>query len=99
MAKLTVEIVTAERQVYNETDVDMVVAPGSEGVLGILHLSLCCQDSALSVPECLQEVRPDLGGTGLCLDSLDLLSENISPRIGRVERSLRRVQSFACTND
>jgi F-type H+-transporting ATPase subunit epsilon len=42
MAKLTVEIVTAERQVYNETDVDMVVAPGSEGVLGILprHASL-----------------------------------------------------------
>jgi F-type H+-transporting ATPase subunit epsilon len=36
MAKLTVEIVTAERQVYNETDVDMVVAPGTEGVLGIL---------------------------------------------------------------
>jgi F-type H+-transporting ATPase subunit epsilon len=36
MAKLTVEIVTAERQVYNETDVDMVVAPGSEGVLGIM---------------------------------------------------------------
>jgi F-type H+-transporting ATPase subunit epsilon len=36
MAKLTVEIVTAERQVYNETDVDMVVAPGSEGALGIL---------------------------------------------------------------
>jgi F-type H+-transporting ATPase subunit epsilon len=38
MAKLTVEIVTAERQVYNETDVDMVVAPGSEGVLGILPM-------------------------------------------------------------
>jgi F-type H+-transporting ATPase subunit epsilon len=36
MAKLTVEIVTAERQVYNETDVDMVVAQGSEGVVGIL---------------------------------------------------------------
>jgi F-type H+-transporting ATPase subunit epsilon len=36
MAKLTVEIVTAEREVYSETDVDMVVAPGSEGVLGIL---------------------------------------------------------------
>jgi len=36
MAKLTVEIVTAERQVYNETDVDMVVAPGSEGMVGIL---------------------------------------------------------------
>ena len=36
MAKLSVEIVTAERQVMAEDDVDMVVAPGSEGVLGIL---------------------------------------------------------------
>ncbi len=36
MAKLTVEIVTAERQVLAESDVDMVVAPGSEGVVGIL---------------------------------------------------------------
>ena len=36
MAKLTVEIVTAERQVLAEGDVDMVVAPGSEGVVGIL---------------------------------------------------------------
>ena len=36
MAKLTVEIVTGERVVYTETDVDMVVAPGSDGTLGIL---------------------------------------------------------------
>lgn len=36
MAKLSVEIVTAERQVLAEEDVDMVVAPGSEGVVGIL---------------------------------------------------------------
>jgi F-type H+-transporting ATPase subunit epsilon len=36
MAKLSVEIVTAERQVLVEQDVDMVVAPGSEGVVGIL---------------------------------------------------------------
>lgn len=36
MAKLTVEIVTAERRVLTEDDVDMVVAPGSEGVVGIL---------------------------------------------------------------
>jgi F-type H+-transporting ATPase subunit epsilon len=36
MTKLTVEIVTAERQVLAEDDVDMVVAPGSEGVVGIL---------------------------------------------------------------
>jgi F-type H+-transporting ATPase subunit epsilon len=36
VAKLSVEIVTAERQVLAESDVDMVVAPGTEGVLGIL---------------------------------------------------------------
>ena len=36
MPKLSVEIVTAERQVFAEDEVDMVVAPGSEGVLGIL---------------------------------------------------------------
>jgi len=35
MAKLTVEIVTAERKVY-EGEVDMVVAPGAEGSVGIL---------------------------------------------------------------
>jgi F-type H+-transporting ATPase subunit epsilon len=33
---LRVQIVTAERQVFAEDDVDMVVAPGSEGVVGIL---------------------------------------------------------------
>jgi F-type H+-transporting ATPase subunit epsilon len=36
VAPLSVEIVTNERIVYSETDVDMVSAPGSEGVLGIL---------------------------------------------------------------
>ena len=36
MAKLQVEIVTGERVVYTEDDVDMVVAPGSDGTLGIL---------------------------------------------------------------
>ena len=33
---LSVQIVTAEREVLREDDVDMVVAPGSEGVVGIL---------------------------------------------------------------
>jgi F-type H+-transporting ATPase subunit epsilon len=33
---LRVQIVTAEREVFAEEAVDMVVAPGSEGVLGIL---------------------------------------------------------------
>lgn len=36
MAKLSVEIVTGERIVFTEDDVDMVVAPGGDGVLGIL---------------------------------------------------------------
>lgn len=36
MAKLNVEVVTGERVVYSETDVDMVVAPGADGSLGIL---------------------------------------------------------------
>lgn len=36
MAKLSVEIITGERVVYEESDVDMVVAPGSEGSLGLL---------------------------------------------------------------
>src|SRR3984957_13306843 len=33
---LKVQIVTAEREVYAEEAVDMVIAPGAEGVLGIL---------------------------------------------------------------
>ncbi len=34
--KLNIEIVTAERVVFRENDVDMVVAPGGAGMLGIL---------------------------------------------------------------
>jgi F-type H+-transporting ATPase subunit epsilon len=36
MAKLQVEVVTGERVVFTEDEVDMVVAPGSDGTLGIL---------------------------------------------------------------
>lgn len=36
MAKLSVEIVTGERIVYQQDEVDMVVAPGADGTLGIL---------------------------------------------------------------
>lgn len=36
MAKLRVEVVTGEREVLVQDDVDMVVAPGVEGQLGIL---------------------------------------------------------------
>ena len=33
---LQLEVVTIERRVYSADDVDMVIAPGSEGVMGIL---------------------------------------------------------------
>jgi F-type H+-transporting ATPase subunit epsilon len=36
MAKLTVEIITGERIVHTQDDVDSVVAPGAAGSLGIL---------------------------------------------------------------
>ncbi len=36
MAKLSVEVVTGERVVFQEDDVDLVVAPGADGTLGIL---------------------------------------------------------------
>lgn len=36
MAKLNVEVVTGERIVFSEDDVDMVIAPGADGTLGIL---------------------------------------------------------------
>ncbi len=36
MPKLTVEVVTPERRVLREEEVDVVVAPGSEGEVGIL---------------------------------------------------------------
>jgi F-type H+-transporting ATPase subunit epsilon len=42
MATMSVELVTGERVVYQESGVDLVSAPGSEGTLGILpnHASL-----------------------------------------------------------
>lgn len=35
-AKLTLEVVTIERRVYEADDIEMVIAPGAEGDLGIL---------------------------------------------------------------
>jgi F-type H+-transporting ATPase subunit epsilon len=36
--KLTLDIVTVEKTVFSETDIDVVVAPGIEGELGILPM-------------------------------------------------------------
>lgn len=58
MATLTVEIVTNERIVYSENDVDMVSAPGTGGVIGVLphHAPLVTTLSA-------GELRVKKGGT------------------------------------
>ena len=73
MAKLKVEIITAERVVLQE-DVDMVVAPGIEGQLGILphHMPLLTtlqagelrlkkgnEEISLAVTGGFLEVQPD----------------------------------------
>lgn len=57
MAKLHVEIVTGERVVFTEDDVDMVVAPGSDGTLGILP-----QHAPLITTLALGELRVKKGG-------------------------------------
>jgi F-type H+-transporting ATPase subunit epsilon len=36
MAKLSVDVITAERVVYSDTEIDVVVAPGVMGDLGVL---------------------------------------------------------------
>jgi F-type H+-transporting ATPase subunit epsilon len=36
MAKLSVDVITAERIVFTDTEIDVVVAPGAEGELAIL---------------------------------------------------------------
>jgi len=36
MAKLSIEVITAERVVFSDSDLDVVIAPGTEGELGIL---------------------------------------------------------------
>jgi len=73
MAKIRLDIVTAERSVYSE-DVDMVIAPGVEGQLGILphHAPLMTMlepgeliarkgddEFSLAVSGGFLEVRPD----------------------------------------
>src|SRR5215207_4071371 len=66
MAKLRVEIVTAERELLVDDDVDMVVAPGSEGSLGILpkHAPLLTllAPGVLRIKKAGQETAMAVGG-------------------------------------
>lgn len=74
MPKLKIDIVTAERLVYSAEDVDVIVAPGVEGQLGILprHTPLMTmlqpgelrirkgnEEISLAISGGFLEVRPD----------------------------------------
>jgi F-type H+-transporting ATPase subunit epsilon len=66
VAKLSVNVVTAERSVLTETDVDMVVAPAYEGEVGILprHAPLLTtlRPGSLRIKKDGQESELALGG-------------------------------------
>jgi F-type H+-transporting ATPase subunit epsilon len=66
MAKLRVQIVTAEREVLAEDDVDMVVAPGSQGFVGILpkHTPLLTtlQPGVIRIKKAGTETAMSVGG-------------------------------------
>lgn len=76
MAKLTVEIVTGERRIFNETDIDMVVAEGSEGLLGILP-----RHAALVTPLKPGELRIKKGGSE---ESLIIFGGFLEVKDGRI---------------
>ncbi len=66
MAKLHLDIVTAERRLLSEDDIDEVVAPGAEGQLGILpsHAALITtlQPGELRVKKGGEEIEYVLSG-------------------------------------
>ncbi len=101
--KLSVEIVTGERVVYQEEDVDMVVAPGADGSLGILphHAPLITllasgelrikkglREEAIAVFGGFMEVTPD---KVIVLADTAEQAEEID--IARAEESRRRAEA------
>jgi F-type H+-transporting ATPase subunit epsilon len=107
MAKLSFEIITGERIVYQDTDVDMVVAPGAEGALGILpqHAPLVStlQPGELRVKKGANEVALAVSGgflevTGdrvLVLADAAERAEEID--IARAEQARQRAQEQLAT--
>ena len=101
MATIKIEIVTAERKVL-EDDVDMVIAPGIEGQLGILprhaplltalqpgeiRLKKGSEETALTVSGGFLEVRPDR--VTVLADAAERVEEI---DIARAEEAMRRAQ-------
>ncbi len=86
MAKLHVEVVTGEREVLVKDDVDMVVAPGVEGQLGILP-----QHAALITTMTPGELRIVSGGNEESLaiggGFLQISNDNVMILADSAERS------------
>ena len=87
MAKLTVEIITGERIVYQASDVDMVMAPGAEGALGILpgHAKLVSLLVAEALEGFLQVARDDTERLHLPL-CIEEVQAELFHSVGRILR-------------
>ena len=90
MATLSVELITGERVVLQESGVDMVIAPGSEGTLGILpnHAALI---SLLDAGELLirkggsEESLVVFGGFIEVLDNRVIILADTAERAGEID--------------
>lgn len=90
MAKLSVEIITGERIVYQQDDVDMVVAPGSEGSLGILPshaplISLLAEGELRVKKDSAEESLVVFGGFIEVLDDKIVILADSAERAGEID--------------
>ena len=90
MAKLSVAIITGERLVYEEDDVDMVVAPGSEGSLGILPshaplISLLSEGELRVIKNPSEESLVVFGGFIEVLDDRVVILADSAERAGEID--------------
>lgn len=100
MAKLSVEIITGERVVYKQDEVDMVVAPGSEGSLGILPshaplVSLLAEGELRVKKGSTEESLVVFGGFIEVLDDKVVVLADSAERTGEIdlERTVRARQN------
>lgn len=90
VAKLSVEIITGERIVYQQDDVDMVVAPGSEGSLGILPshaplISLLAEGELRVKKDSAEESLVVFGGFIEVLDDKVVILADSAERAGEID--------------
>jgi len=90
VAKLSVEIITGERVVYQQDDVNMVVAPGSEGSLGILPshaplISLLAEGELRVKKDSSEESLVVFGGFIEVLDDKVVILADSAERAGEID--------------